>query len=211
LPERHPKFIAVADGRLVHGEILCGLLQVRQRLSTIGTDNPVLDSILHPYATVVTQDCDLESDFRSRKENGKASALMHSVLLCETMPTSELKGAMPGSDVWKRVVRNQDERFHCLEFVAPDQDSAGEGIVSLGLDFKRYFTVPTDEIYRRIELRQIRRRSALISPYAENLLCRFYNYQARIPIPENHDINLTAVQAAPQTSSSAALSDPTQK
>ena len=39
------------------------------------------------------------------------------------------------------------------------------GIPELGVDFKRYFTIPTDEIYKRIEKGEVRRRCVLMSPY----------------------------------------------
>src|SRR5215212_3188567 len=55
---------------------------------------------------------------------------------------------------------------------------------------ERFFTVPADELYKRIELQQIPRRTRFVTPYAEQLLHRFCNFQARIPLPENHDVAL---------------------
>jgi hypothetical protein len=34
------------------------------------------------------------------------------------------------------------------------------------------------------------RQSRLLTPYAEHLLHRFCNYQCRIPLPENHEVQL---------------------
>jgi hypothetical protein len=102
-----------------------------------------------------------------------------------------LKGAAAQQkDLWKRVTQNLDPRFHCLEAAPAGSDSLGQGLPSLGCDFKRFFTVPTDDVYKRIELQQIVRRCYLTTPYAEHLVQRFYNFQSRIPLPENHDVPL---------------------
>lgn len=75
------------------------------------------------------------------------------------------------------------ERYQVLEEVPAEKDLLGEGVPSLGLDFKRIFTVPTDEIYRRIELNHARRRFHLTSPYLEHLISRFTHYQGRVALP----------------------------
>ena len=53
----------------------------------------------------------------------------------------------------------------------------GEGMPELGIDFKRYFTIPTDEVYFRIRA-EAQRRSRLRSPYLEHLSNRFYSFQS---------------------------------
>lgn len=187
------KYIAVELGERLHqGEILEALIQVRQSLETIGKDGPPqLDEVVHPFAIVMTQDCDLEQDFKLRKGICQGQAPLANVLFCEAMATTDLKAKVPqGKDIWKRVVQNKDERYQCLEAVPPDQDLAGTGITCLGCDFKRYFTVPAEEVYLRIELGQTSRRGRLKTPYAEHLLSRFCIFQSRVPLPENHKVPL---------------------
>jgi hypothetical protein len=195
--------------RLRQGEVLAGLVRVRQSLMSIGADRVQVDEILHSFAIVLTQDCDLSQDAAARdveKRASQDSSLLNdlelrkrheqapkqkldNILLCEAQFTSEMKGLLPpGKDIWKRIVQNKDERYHCLEAVPPEHDSQAQGIPSLGCDFKRFFTVPADEVYSRLELGQLARRSRLVTPYAEHLLHRFCNFQARIPLPENHDV-----------------------
>jgi hypothetical protein len=188
LPGQLAKYAAVAaNERLRQGEILVGLIQVRQSVNSIGSDAPQINEITHPFVVVMTQDCDLEQDSRLRTETGQGSLV--NVLFCEAMATTELKSKLPpGKDIWKRIVQNKDERYQCLEEVPAAQDTSQQGIPCLGCDLKRYFTVPTDEVYKRVELGQIMRRTRLITPYAEHLLHRFCNFQARIPLPENHDV-----------------------
>ncbi|MDP9174676.1 MAG: hypothetical protein M3O30_12535 [Planctomycetota bacterium] len=157
-----------------------------------------MDEKVHIYAMVLTQDCDLESDFRGRPQDSEGHQCIPNVLLCEAIETETLKGRVPsGKDIWKRIIQNKDERYHCLECVPAEHDLEGSGMCSIGIDFKRYFTVPTDEIYRRIEIGQARRRCVLITPYAEQLLDRFFHFQARIPIPENHDVMLSSSAPTP--------------
>jgi hypothetical protein len=180
----------LSGARLCQGEILSGLIQVRQSLSSIGgTEDPSLNELEHPYAIVFTQDCDLEQDWTARTA-GQVSQLFH-VLFCETETALVLKGKVQqGKDIWKRIIANNDLRYQCLESVPKEQDALGEGLPALGCDFRRYFTIPVDEVYERIKLGQIRRRCKLRTPYAEHLLSRFCNYQARVPLPEPHDVPL---------------------
>jgi hypothetical protein len=187
------KYIAVQPGERLHqGEVLQGLIQVRQSLKTISGDGPPqLDEIVHPFAIVMTQDCDLEQDFNFRTGTVQGSSPLANILFCEAMATADFKAKVPqGKDIWKRVIQNKDERYQCLEAVPPGQDLAGTGIPSLGCDFKRYFTVPAEEVYYRIKLSQVARRSRLITPYAEHLLSRFCIFQSRVPLPENHEVPL---------------------
>jgi hypothetical protein len=126
-----------------------------------------------------------------KKHTSAPKYKIDNILFCELVPTATLKAsAAQQKELWKRVTQNLDARFHCLEAAPVDCDSIGQGLPSLGCDFKRFFTVPTDEVYKRIELRQIVRRCYLTTPYAEHLLQRFYNFLGRIPLPENHEVPL---------------------
>lgn len=212
MPGQVVKYASVPPGNRLHqGEILAGLVRVRQSLDSIGNDNVRVEETTHPFVLVLTQDCDLSQDatargieaqaladplllndeeFRKKHENAPKYQIVN-VLLCEAVPTSELKAYVPpGKDIWKRIIQNKDERYQCLEAVPSEQDSTSGGVPSLACDFKRFFTVPADEIYKRIKLGQIARRSRLVTPYAEHLLHRFCNFQARVPLPENHDVPL---------------------
>jgi len=211
LPGQVSKYTAVATtDRLHQGEVIAGLVCLRQSLNSIGTAEIAVDEITQPFLIVLTQDCDLaqdaearsiekraaddqaqlnDPDFKRRFENASKLKIQN-VLFCEAMPTSEMKLIVPsGKDIWKRIIQNKDERYHCLESVPAGQDMAGQGMPSLGCDFKRFLTISTDDVYRRFELNQ-GRRTRLLTPYVEHLLHRFCHFQARIPLPENHDIAL---------------------
>jgi hypothetical protein len=56
----------------------------------------------------------------------------------------------------------------------------------MAIDFKRYFTLPTDELYLRVERQETRRRCGLKSPYLEHLSARFSCFLSRVALPEDH-------------------------
>lgn len=143
----------------------------------------------HPYAVILSQDCDLELDFLAREDGSvKPDKLLPSVLFCESFALEELVdiNRIKESGIYQRVIQNKDERYHFLQEVTQDQDSMGQGLPSLGIDFKRYFTVPTEEVYKQFSNGTARRRCYMRSPYLEHLSTRFCYYQFRIALPVNH-------------------------
>jgi hypothetical protein len=142
---------------------------------------------------VLTQDCDLENDFKTRSKKSEsgvsAEGVLPNVLLCEVITVAALRITAPGSDVWRKVKANKDERYHVLESAAAWADALKEGLPPLGIDFKRYFTIPTDELYFQIGS-GAKRRCRLISPYREHLSTRFSAFLARVALPLPHHIDL---------------------
>ena len=91
-----------------------------------------------------------------------------------------------GSKHWDRMKQNNDERYHFLEKAGRGCDRLNEELPELAIDFKRYFTVPTDEVYGRIAIGETQRRCVLTSPYLEHLSSRFANYLSRVGLPRPH-------------------------
>jgi hypothetical protein len=183
------------DGSRLHsGEILCNLVQVQQQIESIEKDiekAATLVETVHPFVVVLTQDCDLEWDFDARSKGEASLSRLKNVLFGEAVETIQFRQSLPpGKDIWKRIIQNKDERYHCLEAVPADVDAVSTGIPSIAIDFKRYFTISTDEVYKRIAIAQATRRSRLITPYAEHLASRFFYFQLRIATPRNHDVQL---------------------
>jgi len=142
-----------------------------------------LTKIGHDWTVVITQDCDLEQDARAR--NGKASQdkLLRDVLLCVAQEASTLEAG--GKDIWKRIQQNKDERYQFLERVPPELDALEQGVPELVIDFKQYFTLPTDELYERVKS-QAKRRCRLVNEYLAHLASRFSYFQSRVALPEEH-------------------------
>jgi hypothetical protein len=180
------------DGPLRQSEILTNVVQQRQSLRTFGAAIPELQAIRHPYAIVITQDCDLEQDFKARRagstEPTATDKLIPNVLLLEAITVTDLLPRLSGNDIRRRVRQNKDERYHVLEKVETAHDVEGIGLPALGADFKRYFTVPTDELYAQLNS-NAKRRTCLASPYLEHLTKRFADFQSRVALPKEHKID----------------------
>jgi hypothetical protein len=175
------------SGHLRQGEILSDVVQARLRLDSIGpVKEPIVDYPMHPYAVVLNQDCDLQWDFADRQSGG---GTLPNILFCEMMPVDEFyKRLTEGSDIRRRIKNNKDERYQVLEAVPPEEDVLGLGMPDMGIDFKRYFTILTDEVYLRLES-EIKRRALLLPLYAQHLTSRFCYFQSRIPVPREHRIS----------------------
>lgn len=172
---------------LEQGELLSGLDQVRLALVAVGDPSPAVETIRHPLAIILSQACDLEQDFGSRFPTPIPSKQIPSVLFCEVSLANDLRGSdgMNGT-IWNTVKKNSHERYQFLERVEPSCEAKAEGLGELGIDFKRYFTLPTEEVYKRIELGLVSRRFVLISPYLEHLSSRFAYYMGRVGLVRGH-------------------------
>lgn len=169
---------------LCQGEILSGVIRYPLDLTTIGDPEPTAKKVDHPFALVLTQACDLTQDFIARQNNQPHQ--LPDVLFCQLPTASELKTPELNSKIWDRVKKNKDERYHFLEMIQPDSDRAGLGLPELGVDFKRYFTIPTVEVYRWLDLGITRRRSVICTPYLEHLSSRFAYFLSRVGLPHDH-------------------------
>jgi hypothetical protein len=191
--------------RIWQGEILAELPQAKlslQSLSTLagrpdhvasGLD-PVAPPVQveyhdHPLVIVLSQDCDLEQDFKKRNPGG--ISLLHNILLADVFEAAALQQKLSAeentnSSDWRKIKGNNTPRFQFLNSVLSGEDTSSTGLPALAVDFRRYFSVRTDELYERLRLGQTKKRCRLQTPYAEHLAHRFYSYQARIPLPKEH-------------------------
>lgn len=177
-------YIPSNDGALWCCEILSGVMQYRRSFASLRAIGPELETIVHPHCIVVSQDCDLEQDFAARQSSRLSS--LPSIMLCEVSSATDLRGNVaPGRDIWKRIIQNKDERYQFLRAVPVSQDATSEGIPDLGIDFRRCFSIPTDELYEQFNL-GVRRRCRLASPYKEHFMIRFAHFIGRVGLPSNH-------------------------
>jgi hypothetical protein len=88
-----------------------------------------------------------------------------------------------GSENWKRIRQNQDERFHQLAG-APINGPQAASLPPLFLDFKKTFTVPTSALYSAIQAQGVE-RVALIPPvFLQDLMHRYFGFHSRVGLPE---------------------------
>jgi hypothetical protein len=174
------------SGCLRQGEIISDLVRARLHLGSIGGD-PIVDFDIQPFAVLITQDCDLEQDHRYRGQGIENDKILPGLLFCEVFSAEELFGRLDRNrKLWERIPRNKDERFHFLQKVEPACDAIQTGLPEFGIDFKRYFTIPTAEVYRRIELGEAKRRCVLQPQYLEHLSSRFAYFLSRVALPLDH-------------------------
>ena len=67
------------------GEILTGVVQYKPvpEESSAELAEAKFKPIIHPYAIIVTQDCDLDWDYTARQNKDKPYKLLNSVIFCE--------------------------------------------------------------------------------------------------------------------------------
>lgn len=174
-----PIYIASDPGRFHQGEILA---DVKQYV----VDKETVKAIKYSFCVVLSQECDLEQDFRIRSsEKVDRPKLLKNVLLCVALPTDLFKGApKPDDDPVKidskgrqMALMNKNERYQFLE--------SQPGFPDLFVDFKSYLTIPTDDLYSQVE-NTATRICRLSSPYMEQISNRCFSFLSRIALPREH-------------------------
>ena len=181
---------AASGGPLRQGEILSSVEQYIVKASDQGAEQPVdVKKKLHPFAVVLTQECDLAQDFVGRQDEVQFRLLIPNVMMCEVDLAENLRGdtdrVAKGTELWKRIIQNQTDRFQYLRAIAPEFDALGQGVAALLVDFKRTFTLPTDGLYEQLQ-RVASRRAVLMSPYREHLSSRHAHFTSRVALPLDH-------------------------
>ena len=175
-----------AKGRVRQGEVVSNVVVCQVELATLDSmARPVVDQVKHPWAIVVSQDCDLERDFEARKEERSPAGQLSTILFCQAHSVEQARQDGIKAAMWRSVRSNQQERYHYLREVSPADDAAADGVPALVVDFRRYFAVPVAEVYERV-LKDAQRRCRLRSPYLEHFTTRFCYYQFRVALPEDH-------------------------
>jgi hypothetical protein len=182
------------DAAIRQCEILSGVIQTGVSPDAIGVPGPVqLLTVRHAWVLVLSQDCDLDWDHALRQQDADVpghNKELPNILLCHAYTIDEIHDRpQVKSDILRRIRQNQDERFHTLDEVPAELDREGIGIPELILDFKRYFTIPTAELYGRMSLNAdhaeaARRHAFLISPFRDEVARRASAFHARIALPE---------------------------
>ncbi len=177
---------------LRQGEILTDVIQYKPVADDLKKDNQELsfEPIVHPFAIIVTQDCDLDWDFKDRKaEKSKSAKFLNSILLCEIATAREIRdnGENMNSGAWKLVVSHRDDRFYFFETTPSACDSEQVGLPELTADFKRIFGIDAEILYRQIEVGMVKRRSILVSPYLEHFSRRYHSFHERVALPSQYE------------------------
>jgi hypothetical protein len=173
---------------LRQGEIIENLIELGPRTppeQTIdGRQTAEIDIIYHPYAIVVSQDCDLYWDYRARQGEAQDDKLLRHVLFCDLFGQAEIRvRSRLGSEGFKRVRQNQDERYHCLA-EAPIY-GIEQSLPELYADFKAISSLSVVFVYSLTSSGQATRRGFLPSPYLQHFVHRLHAFLGRVAIPES--------------------------
>jgi hypothetical protein len=182
--------------RLFQGEILSNVVERRAIRQADGSTFD-LSEILHPFALIISQDCDLQQDAHVRGGSVDATkrenAALEHVLLVVASEYDKARDRFAGSDVRKRARMNKDERFHFLCRARREDDALAQGTPALVLDFKRIFSYPTTELLGSISSGETKRRSRLAPTYLEHLSSRTGYFIQRVALPaDHHDLDPAA-------------------
>lgn len=174
-------FLPSDDGTLCQGEILSGLTTYEYKPAA-----EAIEPVVRDYCILITQDCDLVQDFALRSGGGLGS--LDHVLLVEGQLAEALRPTIKGSDLWKVIRQNKNERFQLISPVQANQDKLGQGFQSLVFDFRKIFSVPVEELYRQVGSQEVARRSKLTAVYRESFQQRVAWFLSRIPLPIPHSL-----------------------
>lgn len=178
--------ISPEAGCFRQGEILSHVIQLHVDPASLeDPEGQSFEERTHPFAVILTQDCDLDWDFQTRTAEMTADTRkrkhLPNILLCELFEVDTLKPQY-NSNLWQRISRNQDERFHYLAACHGQDDRKGAGLPVLVVDFKRVFSIPTEELYKRVTS-GLERRTTLSIPFSQDLANRFGCYMLRVALP----------------------------
>lgn len=149
-----------------------------------------VETSVHERMLVIHADCDLAQDFKERDaangvplQQAKQSRLIPEVIMCDAFEGGEIRNfTPPGSQDWKRVQQNQNERFHSL----PGSAIAGTetSMPALFLDFKQTYAESPGAIYGAIMSGNILRVAVVPPVYVHDLMHRFFAFHSRVGLPE---------------------------
>jgi len=193
---------SIKNSSLRQGEILTNLVQYTPILSEISGDSEELPfaPIIYPYAIVVTQDCDLDWDYKARKNNNvPPSKLLNSVILCEVETAESVRNITKiperknteeknfmNSEAWNLVKTQRHERFYFFERIPIECELEQIGLPELTADFKRVFGIDVLTLYHQISRGITKRRAFLSSPYLEHFSNRYQSFHGRVALPSPH-------------------------
>jgi hypothetical protein len=180
------------DFSLRQGEILTGVIQYKPVIDELSQQAEELsfEAVSHPYVIVVTQDCDLDWDYKNRNsQDTQPSKSLNSVILCEIDTAQVIRDTADNMNTkeWGLVKNHRHERFYFFEKIPAEYEVEQEGLPELTADFKRVFGMDSSTLYRQIEIGIVKRRTVLVSPYLEHFSRRYYYFHGRVALPSQYE------------------------
>jgi hypothetical protein len=181
--------VVLVDRELRQAEIITGLIHYVVRANPDVPGQVITSGVPIPYAVIATPDCDLLQSFRAIQDN-KPERINGVIFFEAEEAISARKRIGFNNAEWRLINRNHFEGYHFLEGFQPQFDSLNEQIPNLLIDFKRYFMLPTKEVYRQCGLGaepKATRRCYLGDLWREHLQQRAMNFMQRVGTPDPND------------------------
>jgi hypothetical protein len=181
--------VSKPDGELRQGEIISDLICYVVEADPENSGRVVTKGVPIPYAIIATPDCDLLQSFRALRDDKKER--INGILFFEAEEADIARKRIPiSSGEWKEVKKSRLEGYHLLNDFQPGCDRSGQQIPDLLVDFKRYFMLPTKEVYRQLRLQvnpRAARRCCLGDLWREDLQQRAMSFMTRVGTPAPGD------------------------
>ncbi len=175
--------------RVRQGDVIANVQHIEKVTRTV--EFVEISTVTFPLVVVLSQDCDLEQDYRTRQFHNIGSSSDHDKILVSALvaPLYNFDHVKQGdhlSDLGRRsqklnsergryVKSNQSPRYHYLEF--PQNVPVVDSVV----DFKHYFSVSLDYL---AETKVDHFICKIAEIYREDLSLRFANFLCRIGLPD---------------------------
>lgn len=144
----------------------------------------------------MSPDCDLEWDFKARFPDQQSQEQLSSpsdisdlpvsvshVFLAKIYRREKIRSLIKGSDIWKRIENNQDERYHRFK-ESPVGEPLTTVLPDLYIDFKKALAIPTKSLYEGLRVGGVRRIALIPDKYIHDLMHRYYGFLSRVALPE---------------------------
>lgn len=176
--------------RVCQGDIFRNVEMIEYAVEVSGIFE--ISKIVFPLVIVLTQDCDLEQEYKvrwSRGPNNKHDKWLFSVLVAplynldhvfkgEHLSSLDMEMRVIDSSTTKKHIRNNEiPRYHFITVLETDSNLIPDSVI----DFKHYFSV--NGKYLR-SLRKEHFVCRLAPLFKEDVSQRFSHYLARIGLPE---------------------------
>ncbi len=181
------RYIKRTVRRICQGDILRDV-EVIDSYSKDNSGALVYDELTLPYIVVMTQDCDLDKDFKNRSETNpqKHDKYLRTVLVCPAYVAAEFKEGNHLEDLGLKMERYDSKRFKQIT----EQNNARYHFLytdlklqvpELVVDFKHYYAIPRDTLFRMYPEHYLVTINQLFREYLSQ---RFSNYLSRIGLPD---------------------------
>jgi len=144
------------------------------------------------FAIVLSQECDLDQDYNNWRdiERKNEDKYLPSVLVCPAYPSEQLRFGKHREDmkmsnlgdagVFPQIEKNTHPRYHFLKSATEADNEKGINVISLVVDFKHYYTLPTNAVYKLYNEHYV---GSLNELFREELSHRFSAYLSRVGLP----------------------------